>query len=359
MNEKNKEIDEALKRLNKEFGAGSISEVKDRDAIDIVAMPTDCFSLDFVLACGGLPRGRILEVFGEESSGKSTLCLFLVSQVQKLSKGKCVWIDAECSFSSEYAKNVGVDTDNLILSQPTTGEEGLKMVREMINTKAIDLIVVDSVAALVPQKELAGELSDAEMAQQARMMSKALRVLAGEISKTKTVVIFINQLRDKIGVYWGNKHSTPGGKALKFYSSIRLEIKRSKKILEGKDNVIGNWMKVKAIKNKAGLPFREAEFELIYSKGVDLIGDLLDWAVKYGVVKKSGLTYVVNDSAGKEETKLGIGREAAKDVLSQSENILKYIKKELYAKSNEKKDNKKERIVEEDEEEDRGEESDD
>lgn len=326
MTDKNKAIEDAIKKLNKEFGDDAILRGEDKDALVIDAIPTNCISLDHVLACGGLPRGRIMEVFGEESSGKSTLCMFLVSQVQK-SGGKCVWIDAECSFSRNYAVNVGVDVDDLILSQPTSGEAGLKMVKSMVETNAIDLIVVDSVAALVPQKELDGEISDAEMAQQARMMSKALRVLAGTISRTKTIVIFINQLRDKIGIYFGNKHSTPGGKALKFYSSIRLEVKRGKKILEGKDNVIGNWMHIKAVKNKTGNPFRETEFELIYSKGVDMAGDLLDFATKKGLVERSGNSYNYG------ETKLGVGRDSSKEFLVEHPDIYNQINQEIYGKN--------------------------
>ncbi len=329
--QKTPSIDDVLKNLNKEFGDGSVGKIGEKNALTIDTIKTNCLSLDHVLACGGLPRGRILEVFGEESSGKSTLCMFLTSQVQKQG-GKCVWIDAECSFSNKYAKDVGVDVENLILSQPTTGEEGLKIVRELISTNSVDLIVVDSVAALVPAKELGGEISDAEMAQQARMMSKALRVLAGSINKTKTIVIFINQLRDKIGVYWGTKHSTPGGKALKFYSSIRLEVKSGKKILDKDNNVIGNLMKIKAIKNKTGMPFRETEFELIYSEGVDLNGDLLDFAVKKGIIERSGNSYSYGD------VKLGVGRDNSKELLSKSQKLYNEIKNKLdiYEKGNKK-----------------------
>jgi recombination protein RecA len=305
MDDKSKSIEDAMKKLNKRFGDGAITLVGDSAYTEVESIPTGSPSLDFVLACGGLPRGRILETFGEESSGKSTLCLYLVAQVQKQG-GKCVWIDAECSFTPEYAENIGVNIKDLIITQPETGEQGLTVLEEMVDTNAIDLIVVDSVAALVPRKELEADLAKEDIGLQARLMSKALRVLAGRISRTKTVVIFINQLRDKIGVFFGNKKSTPGGKALKFYSSVRLEVRRGTR-LEDKSGtestVVGNVMHVKAIKNKVGMPFRESEVEIIYKKGVNIEADVFDLAVRFGIIGRSGSTYSFEDA------KIGVGRE--------------------------------------------------
>jgi recombination protein RecA len=326
MAEKNSVIEAAMEEINKKYGGDgnkAIFETKDGEISDIETIPTGCISLDYVLACGGLPRGRIMEISGAESSGKSTLALFLVAAAQK-SGGKALWLDVECAYSREYAKKVGVDVDKLILAQPTTGEEALDIVGKMVDTNEIDIIVLDSVAALVPAKELEGELIDENMALQARLMGKALRILTGSISKTKTVVIFINQERDKIGIYWGKKTTTPGGKALKFFSSIRLEVRKGENILDANKDVIGNWIKVCAIKNKVGLPFRKAELELYYSRGVDVIGDLLDRAVEKGIIVKSGYTYTLGGE------KIGISRDKVKEYLStMDKKELKKIKDKL------------------------------
>jgi len=331
-------IDDTIKALNKEFGDNTISTFGDKEAYELEIISTNSYALDHVLGCNGLPRGRIIELYGAESSGKSTLAMFLAAQVQK-NGGKVFWLDAECSFSRKYAENVGVDTTNLILAQPTTGEEGLKMVRKMVGTNEIDLVVVDSVASLVPARELAGELTDAEMAQQARMMSKGLRMLTGTISKTNTVVIFINQTREKVGVYFGKKDTTPGGKALKFYSSLRLQVRRGTSIKNSTDDVIGNVMHISATKNKVGLPFRSCELELYYERGLDLTWDAISWALKYNIVTKTGNTYIYTAT----DEKMGVGEKQTKDFTDKHPEVLTKIKEEInnYGKTDKKKDDSK------------------
>ncbi len=325
-------IDDVLKGLNKEFGKGSIVKGKDFGMADIETIPTGSFSLDRVFGCGGLPRGRIIEVYGAESSGKSTLAMYLVGEAQR-NGGKAFWLDAECSFSRKYATNVGVDVDELVLAQPVAGEHGLKMLRKIVEGEVVDVAVIDSVASLVPARELAGEITDAEMAQQARMMSKALRMLTTAIARSKTTVIFINQTREKVGVYFGSKNTTPGGKALKFYSSVRLEVRKGKNLMAGDKDVIGNWMHIKATKNKVGLPFRECDIELYYEKGIDIIGDLMSEAEKVGVISKSGNTFYFNDH------KLGVGREKSKAAI-ETDGLFEKIKDELNNKTNDTKNNK-------------------
>lgn len=318
-----KTIQDVLNEINHKYGDGSIMimDKSNSDRIKIKSMPSGCLSLDRVFGCGGMPRGRMIEVFGQESSGKSTLAMFIAANVQK-SGGKVVWIDAEYSFSKDYAEKVGVDVSKLIISQPTTGEEGLDTVAKMASTGEIDLIVLDSVAALIPETELGKELNQETMALAARMMSKAMRMLAGHLAKTNTAVIFINQIREKVGVFFGNKNVTPGGKALKFFASVRLEVKKGENIKVGND-VVGNWMKVVGVKNKVGLPFREAEFELYYASGVDQEGNIFDEAVKNGIIEKVGNTYSYN------EIKLGVGREGSKKYLKDNNKITKEIEKIL------------------------------
>ena len=316
-------IKDTLKDLNKKYGSGSIIEM-DKKAMEhtkIESIPTGCYSLDNVFGCGGLPRGRIIEVFGQESSGKSTLALFLVAQVQK-SGGKAVWIDAEYAFANDHAEKIGVKVDDLILSQPETGEQALETIDKMAGTGEIDLIVLDSVAALIPEKELEGEISDVGVAMQARMMSKALRMITGNLSKTKTAVIFINQIRDKVGVIWGKKETTPGGRALKFFASVRLEVKKGKNIMDG-DEVVGNIMRVCGVKNKVGYPFRESEFELKYLEGVDVAGDVFDFAFAKEVITKSGNTYSFKD------IKLGVGRDQSKNKIKEDKKLFDSVVVEL------------------------------
>jgi len=320
MTEKDKVIAEAMKGINKKYGDNTILNMDEENIVDVEAISTNSLLLDNVFSCGGLPRGRIIEVFGQESSGKSTLALFLIAQVQKTG-GNAVYVDVEFSFSKDYAEKIGVDTDKLIVSQPNSGEEALQIIDTMTKTNSIDVIVLDSVAALVPQKELEGEIGDVGVAVQARMMSKAMRILAGNVAKTKTSLIFINQMRDKVGVFFGNKETTPGGKALKFFSSVRLEVRKGKKILDSKDEVVGNWLNICAVKNKVGFPWRKAEMELIFASGLDLNGDLLDAALKIGVVTRSGTTYYF----GKE--KLGVGRERSKKKIASDKELFINIKK--------------------------------
>lgn len=320
-----KTIDDAMKDLNKKYGINTVINMSKEMPMEVEAISTNCLSLDYVFGCGGLPRGRMIEIFGAEATGKSTLGMFLLSQVQKQG-GKAVLIDVEFSYSNDYAKKLGVDTDKLILSQPSSGEEALDVLRQMTNTNKIDVIMLDSVAALIPKKELEGELGDAPMAQQARLMSKALRILAGDVAKTKTSIIFINQLRDKINIFWGPKTVTPGGKALKFYASVRLEIKRGKLIKNSKDEVIGNEASICAVKNKVGFPWRVANLDIIYGKGIDLIGDLIDVGLKEGVITRAGSTY----SYG--EIKLAVGRDKVKVVLAEDEALFKKIKEEILSK---------------------------
>lgn len=321
--EKEKAIAEAMKQLNKKHGQSTVMTMDDTNRISIQAVSTGCFALDRIFGCGGLPRGRIIELFGAESSGKSTLAMFLVAQIQKTG-GKAVLVDAEFAFSSDYAEKIGVDVASLIVSQPSTGEEALDIVDKMAATHGIDIIVVDSVAALVPEKELEGEIGDVGMAQQARLMSKGMRVLAGNISKTNTVVIFINQVREKVGVFFGNKDVTPGGKALKFFASVRLEVKKGDKIKDKSDGVIGNWLKICGVKNKVGFPWKAAELEIIFEKGIDIEGAMLDSAVEFGYVEKNGSSYVYG------ETKLGVGRENARNFLIENPDVAQAINKKLY-----------------------------
>lgn len=320
MSEKDKIIAEAMKGLNKKYGDNTILNMDKENVVDVESISTNSLLLDHVFSCGGLPRGRMIEIFGIESSGKSTLAMFLIAQVQKVG-GNAVYVDVEFSFSKDYAEKIGVDTDKLIVSQPSSGEEALQIIDTMVKTDSIDVIVLDSVAALVPKKELEGEIIDVGVAVQARMMSKAMRVLAGNVAKTKTSLIFINQTRDRIGVFFGNKTTTPGGKALKFFASVRLEVKKGKRILDSKDDVIGNWLNVCAVKNKVGFPWRKAELELIFASGLDLNGDLLDAALIDGVVTKTGTTYFLG------EEKLGVGRERSKKKIASDPELFNKIMK--------------------------------
>lgn len=339
-NEKNKAVEDAMKVLNKKYGENAVIKMDDSNLSNVEVIPTGCYSLDYIFGCGGLPRGRITELFGVEAGGKSTIGMFLAAQAQKQGL-KVVWIDAEFSFNKEYATAIGIDTDKLILSQPTTGEEGLDIIDKMAATKGVDIIILDSVASLVPKKELEGEIVDQGMALQARMMSKALRVITGNVSRTRTAVVFINQLREKVGVYWGAKTVTPGGKALKFYSSVRLEVRKGKNITEKNDEVVGNYITIKAVKNKVGLPWREAELELIFGKGINLISDLLNSAVDAGIVEKNNMTYSL------DAKKLAVGHDNTVKYLESNPEIYKKISDKLikYGKKNNK--NKSENSEEE------------
>lgn len=306
-------VSEALTRIREKYGNTiMMSNFKDNE-FNVESIPTGCPGLDDVFGCGGLPRGRIIEVFGQESSGKSTLTTFLIAQIQK-NGGRAALIDAECAYDPFYAKNIGVDTSKIIVSQPESLEEGFDVLRELVETGMFDIIVIDSVAALTPKSEIeSDEMLKDSMAVQARLIGKALRILTGPISRSKTTVIFINQLREKIGVFFGNKDTTPGGKALKFFSSVRLDVKRGDKIEEG-GKQIGNWLKITAVKNKVGFPWGKTEFELYFSKGIDLYGANLDYGLEKGVVEKIGNTYSFKGQ------KIGVGRDQVKNFLKLPEN---------------------------------------
>ena len=319
--ENNEEIKQALTDLRKKYGPDVVIQAQD-EPIKVEAIPTGCFAVDRLLGCKGLPRGRIIEMYGEPSSGKSATSLYFVSQIQKMG-GSCVFIDAEYAFNSEFASSIGVDVKKLFVAQPTTLEEAMDTVRAFIATNSIDLIVVDSVAALVPKREVEGEemLKDS-VADQARLMNKALRILTGEVARSKTVVIFINHLREKIGIYWGEKTTTPGGKALKFYASVRLAIAKGDKILGPREVQIGNIVKVSATKNKIGFPYRKGSFELYYASGVNQEADTLDTAEELKIIKKEGNTYTYGD------IKIGVGRDRSIETLKNDKNIYEKIHKE-------------------------------
>ena len=308
--EKMKALGLAMAQIERQFGKGSIMKLGDRAKIKVDVIPTGAISLDYALGIGGIPRGRIIEIFGPESSGKTTLALHIIAEAQKLG-GLAAFVDAEHAMDPTYAKRLGVDTVNLLVSQPDTGEQALEIVETLVRSGAIDVVVVDSVAALVPRAELEGEMGDSHMGLQARLMSQALRKLTATVSKSNTAVIFINQLREKIGVMFGNPETTTGGRALKFYTSIRLDIRRIASIKDS-ENTIGNRTRVKVVKNKLAPPFRESEFDIMYNEGISREGDLLDLAVRLGIVQKSGTWY----SFG--EDRLGQGRENVKSFLREN-----------------------------------------
>jgi recombination protein RecA len=300
---KNKTITEAIRAIHKQFGTGSIMRLDGSEVAPVDVIPTGSVALDVALGCGGLPRGRIIEIYGPESSGKTTLTLHAIAEAQRAG-GVCAFIDAEHALDTVYARRLGVDLEDLLVSQPDCGEQALEIADTLVRTSAIDLIVVDSVAALTPRAEIEGEMGDAHMGLQARLMSQALRKLTAAISRTKTIVVFINQLRQKIGVVYGNPETTTGGNALKFYCSVRLDIRRKKPIKRG-DELIGSEVKVKVVKNKLAPPFREADFEILYGTGVNKVAELVDTAEKLGLVEKSGAWYSY------EGTKIAQGRDKA------------------------------------------------
>ncbi len=319
--EKKKALEVALGQIEKQFGKGSVMKLGDFTAMNIEAIPTGALSLDVALGIGGIPRGRIIEVFGPESSGKTTLTLHMIAEAQKLG-GEAAFIDAEHALDPIYAKHLGVDIDNLIVSQPDTGEQALEIAEALVRSGALDIIVVDSVAALVPKAEIDGDMGDSHIGLQARLMSQALRKLAGTINKTKTVIVFINQLREKVGVMFGNPETTPGGRALKFYSSVRLDIRKIENLKQDGE-VIGNRARVKVVKNKVAPPFREAEFDIVYGKGISKEGNLVDLAVNLDIIDKSGSWFSYN------ETRIGQGRENVKKYLMENPDIMKEIEDKI------------------------------
>ena len=315
--EKKKALEAALGQIEKQFGKGSIMKLGEYKAMNVEAIPTGALSLDIALGIGGIPRGRIIEIFGPESSGKTTLALHAVAEAQKMG-GEAAFIDAEHALDPVYAKHLGVDIDNLIVSQPDTGEQALEIAEALTRSGAIDVIVVDSVAALVPKAEIDGDMGDAHVGLQARLMSQALRKLAGVINKSKTVIIFINQLREKVGIMFGNPETTPGGRALKFYSSVRLDV-RKQEAIKINGEVMGTRTKVKVVKNKVAPPFREAVFDIVYGKGISNEGCVLDLATDMNIVDKSGAWFAYNGQ------KIGQGRENAKSFLAENPTIMKEI----------------------------------
>lgn len=328
LSEKKKAADSAMEQIKTKFGEGAIMKFGETRKVNVDAIPTGCLSLDMALGIGGVPRGRIIEVYGPESSGKTTLAQHIVAETQKLG-GIAAFVDAEHALDPEYASKIGIDVKEMLISQPDTGEQALEIVETLVRSNAVDVIVIDSVAALVPQKEIEGDMGDAQMGAQARLMSQALRKLTGIIAKSKTVVIFINQIRMKIGVYFGNPETTTGGNALKFYASLRIEVRRSAQIKQA-DKIIGNRIKCKVVKNKVAAPFKSCEFDIMYNEGISIAGDLLDLGTSYGVITKSGNSYSF------EDIKLGLGRETAKRFLKADKKIMKEIRKKILTEAKSK-----------------------
>ncbi len=321
--EKKRALEAALGQIEKQFGKGSIMKLGEYQEMNVEAIPTGALSLDVALGIGGIPRGRIIEVYGPESSGKTTLALHAIAETQKMG-GEAAFIDAEHALDPVYAKHLGVDIDNLIVSQPDTGEQALEIVEALTRSGAVDIIVVDSVAALVPKAEIDGDMGDSHVGLQARLMSQALRKLAGIVNKSKTVILFINQLREKVGILFGNPETTTGGRALKFYASVRLDIRKIENIKQDGE-VIGNRARVKVVKNKVAPPFREAEFDIIYGKGISKVGNILDIAVNLDIINKAGAWFSYNGE------KIGQGRENTKAYLEQNPKIMKEVEEKIRA----------------------------
>jgi recombination protein RecA len=319
---KGKALGLALETIEKQFGKGSIMKLGEAHKTAVETVPTGSLSLDIALG-GGIPKGRIVEIYGPESSGKTTVTLHAIAEMQKTG-GTAAFIDAEHALDPAYAKRLGVDTDNLLISQPDNGEQALEITETLVRSNAVDLIVVDSVAALVPRAEIEGDMGDSHMGLQARLMSQALRKLTGVINRSNTTVIFINQIRMKIGVMFGNPETTTGGNALKFYASVRMDIRRISQIKQGEE-IIGNRTRVKVVKNKIAPPFRQAEFDIMYNKGISKAGDVLDLAVEKDIVEKSGAWFAYNDA------KIGQGRESAKEYLEQNPKVMDEISKKVTA----------------------------
>ena len=319
---KQKAAEEAINQIKQQFGDGAIMRLKEAKMMSVETISTGCLSLDLALGVGGLPRGRITEIYGPEASGKTTLAQHVVAESQKQG-GITAFIDAEHALDPDYAKKIGINVNELIISQPDTGEQALEIVENLVRSNAMDVIVIDSVAALTPKAEIEGAMGDTHMGLQARLMSQALRKLAAVVGKSRTAVIFINQIRHKIGVYFGNPETTSGGMALKFYSSVRIEVRRAAKIKQG-EVIIGNRVKAKIVKNKVAPPFQACEFDIIYNEGISVAGDAIDLGVETGVIKKSGHSYQYKDQ------KLGLGRERVRQFLRENQKLLEEIKKKIW-----------------------------
>jgi recombination protein RecA len=321
-NEKLKALQLTLDKLDKTYGKGTVMRLSDERVVDVAAIPTGSIGLDIALGVGGIPRGRVTEIYGPESSGKTTLALHCIAEAQKTG-GMAAFIDAEHAFDKSYAEKLGIDTENLLISQPDNGEQALEITEHLIRSGAIDIIVIDSVAALVPRGELEGEMGDSKMGLQARLMSQALRKLTGTISKTGCACIFINQLREKIGVMFGNPETTTGGNALKFYASVRLDIRRLAQIKEGADHIMGNRTRVKVVKNKVAPPFKVVEFDIIYGEGISKTGEIVDLGVELGVIQKSGSWFSYGGN------KLGQGRDAVRQLIADNPELLEELEKKI------------------------------
>ena len=327
--EKFKALKLTMDKIDKDFGKGSVMMMNEKGVTEMEVISTGSIGLDVALGIGGLPKGRVIEIYGPESSGKTTLAIHVIAEAQKKG-GMCAFIDAEHAFDSNYAQKLGVDIDNLLISQPDYGEQALEIADRLILSGALDVVVIDSVAALVPKGELEGEMGDSKMGLQARLMSQALRKLTATINKTNTVCIFINQLREKIGVMFGNPETTTGGNALKFYASVRLDIRRMAQIKDG-DEIVGNHVKVKVVKNKVAPPFRLAEFDIVYGEGISKVGEIIDMGVELGIVQKSGSWFSYNGD------KLGQGREAVKQLLADNPVMADELEKKIREKIKENK----------------------
>jgi recombination protein RecA len=325
MSDRDKALEAALAQIDKQFGKGSVMRMGEKASLATGVIPTGALALDLALGIGGLPRGRVVEIFGPESSGKSTLAMHVVAEAQR-NGGICAYVDAEHAMDPIYAKAIGVDIDQLLISQPDTGEQALEITDMLVRSGAIDVVVIDSVAALTPRAEIEGEMGDTHVGLQARLMSQALRKLTANLNRTDTVAIFINQLREKIGVMFGSPETTPGGRALKFYSSVRLDIRRIESLKDGAE-VVGNRTRVKVVKNKVAPPFRQAEFDIMYGKGISREGSLIDLGVDMGIVKKSGAWFTYDGE------QLGQGRENAKNFLSANPEIMMEISDKVLAQA--------------------------
>jgi recombination protein RecA len=323
--EKLKALQLTIDKLEKTYGKGAVMKLSDGKVVDVPAIPTGSLGLDIALGIGGIPKGRVIEIYGPESSGKTTLTMHCIAEAQKMG-GLAAFIDAEHAFDRVYAEKLGIDTENLLISQPDNGEQALEIAEHLIRSGAIDIIVIDSVAALVPKAELEGEMGESKMGLQARLMSQALRKLTGAINKTGCACIFINQLREKIGVMFGNPETTTGGNALKFYASVRLDIRRIGQIKEGADNITGNRTRVKVVKNKVAPPFKQVEFDIMYGEGISKVGEILDIGVELEIIKKAGSWFSYNDN------KLGQGRDSVKQIIQDNPELMEELERKIRAK---------------------------